>query len=263
MELKNIILLIGFVIFLIEYVLKRHKFLFLIIVSFILLFFVYFLIRNLTRKGSINIYEFGRISKILMVQIMVLYIYILTYYKIDNKFHNRNIYYLMICNILIISIFEFDDINDINYFDKDKRVLKYISGILIIILAFLSPSPSQYGIHDNIYGFKNNLIWIIVGTILLNNYYLGNRKWDDKMKYVTPVLLAIIVPLFAQLITNNSWLIYRAVCLSIILTLLEYDTHFFYNAYEDKLKEFYLTNEYRFIGVSIISVLFLLYTRLK
>ena len=83
------------------------------------------------------------------------------------------------------------------------------------------------------------------------------------MKYVTPVLLAIIVPLFAQLITNNSWLIYRAVCLSIILTLLEYDTHFFYNAYEDKLKEFYLTNEYRFIGVSIISVLFLLYTRLK
>ena len=52
MELKNIILLIGFVIFLIEYVLKRHKFLFLIIVSFILLFFVYFLIRNLTRKGA-------------------------------------------------------------------------------------------------------------------------------------------------------------------------------------------------------------------
>jgi hypothetical protein len=170
----------------------------------------------------------------------------------------------MICNILIISIFEFDDINDINYFDKDKRVLKYISGILIIILAFLSPSPSQYGIHDNIYGFKNNLIWIIVGTILLNNYYLGNRKWDDKIKYVTPVLLAIIVPLFAQLIiTNNSWLIYRAVCLSIIFTLLEYDRHFFYNAYEDKLKEFYLTNEYRFIGVSIISVLLLLYTRLK
>lgn len=92
MELKNIILLIGFVIFLIEYVLKQHKFLFLIIVSFILLFFVYFLIRNLIRKGSININEFARISKVIMVQIIVLYIYILTYYKIDNKFHNRNIY---------------------------------------------------------------------------------------------------------------------------------------------------------------------------
>ena len=261
MELKNIILLTAFIIFLIEYVLKRHKFFFFIITSFILLFFVYFFIRNIIRKGSINIYEFGRILKVLAVQITVLYIYILMYYKIDNKFHNRNIYYLIIINILIISFFEFNDIYDINYFNKDKRVLKCISGVLLIIIALLT--PTQFGIHDNMYGFKNNLIWIIVSTILLNNFYLGNRKWDNKIKYVIPVLIAIFIPLFAQLITNNSWLIYRAVFLSIFFTLLEYDTHFFYNTYEDKLKEFYLKNEYYFIGVSIISVLFLLYTRFK
>ena len=65
MELKNIILLTAFIIFLIEYVLKRHKFFFFIITSFILLFFVYFFIINIIRKGSINIYEFGRILKVL------------------------------------------------------------------------------------------------------------------------------------------------------------------------------------------------------
>lgn len=262
MELKNIILLIVFVIFLIEYVLKHHKFLFLIITCSILLFFIYFLIRNLTLKGRVTINDFARILKILMVQFTVVYIYILTYYKIDNDFHNRNIYYLIIFNILIISVFEFDDINDFNtiFEYNDKHITKIISGILIIILAVLT--PKQFGIHDNIYGFKDNLIWVIVAAILLNNYYLGNRKWDDKIKYVIPVLIAIIIPLFAQLITNNSWLIYRAVCLSIVFTLLEYDTHFFYNTYEEKLKEFYLTNEYSFIGVSILSVLLLLYTRL-
>lgn len=263
MGLKNIILLISFVIFLIEYVLKTHKFLFLIITCSIILFFIYFLIRNLTSKGNLDVNDFARILKILTVQIMALYVYILTYYKIDKPFHNRNIYYLLILNLLIIGVFEINDVFDFDTNDNNTNnpISKTISGILLIILALLT--PKQLGIHDNIYGFKGNMIWVVVGAILLTNFYLGNRQWDNKIKYVTPVLVAMIIPLLAHLITNNRWVLYRAVCLSIILTLLEYDTHFFYDTYEDKLKKFYLTNEYSFIGLSIVSVLLLLGTRLK
>ena len=185
------------------------------------------------------------------------------YYKIDKPFHNRNIYYLVILGILLIGVYEINDVFDFDTNDTNNTISKIISGILLIILALLTPNPNQFGIHDNIYGVKGNMIWIVVGAILLTNFYLGNRKWDDKIKYVIPVLVALIMPILAHLITNNRWVLYRVVCLSIIFTLLEYDTHFFYDTYEEKLKKFYLTNEYSFIGLSIVSVLLLLGTRLK
>lgn len=263
MVLKNIVLFIFSVIVLIEYVLKYHKLLFTILACSIVLFFTFFLIRNITLKGNLDINDIARILKIVTVQVMSLYIYFLTYYKIDgNEFHNRNIYYLLILNLLIIGVFEFNDIYDFDI-GYHNPITKIISGISVIVLALLTPKPENFGIHDNVYGFKGNMIWIVVGAILLINFYLGNRKWDDKIKYVTPVLIALIIPLFAHLITNNSWLIYRALCLSLVLTLLEYDTHFFYNSYEDKLKKIYFANEYNFIGISIVSVIILLCARLK
>jgi hypothetical protein len=254
MELKNIVLFIGSIIFLLEFILPQNKNLFLYIVIGFVVINLVLLLRNVQKNPPNDIGEIGRVIKVLAVQVGVAYVYFLNHTKINNEVHNRNIYYLLILNIVLVGICEFIDYKDFNSkADIDKKFfLRIINGIMLFLVAYLVPAPSMFGIYDGLYGFKDNLLWIIIFVVFLLNYYLGNRKYDDELKYVILVLVALIVPLFAHLIQDNRFLLYRCVFISIGFALLEYDPRFFYNSYEEKIKDFYLKNEYSFIVASAL-----------
>lgn len=265
MELKNIVLFIGSIIFLLEVILPQNKNLFLYIVIGFVVINLVLLVRNVQKNPPNDIGEIGRVIKVLAVQVGVAYVYFLNHTKINNEVHNRNIYYFLILNIVLIGICELIDYKDFNSkADIDKRFfLRIINGIMLFLVAYLVPAPSMFGIYDGLYGFKDNLLWIILFVVFLFNYYLGNRKYDDELKYVILVLVALFVPFFAHLIQDNRFILYRCVFLSIGFALLEYDPRFFYNSYEEKIKDFYLKNEYSFIGASALIGLAVLFQKFK
>ena len=226
---------------------------------------IFSLVRNLQKNTHIDIGEIGRIIKVLAVQIGVAYVYFLNHHKINNDFHNRNIYYLLILNIVLVGMFEIVDYKDFNSkLDIDKKFfLRLINGFMLFLVAYLVPSPSKFGIHDGLYGFKDNLLWVLIFVIFLFNFYIGNRKYDDELKYVIPFLIALFVPFFAHLIKDNRFILYRVVFISIGFALVEYDPRFFYNSYEETIKDFYLKNEYSFIGASALIGLAVLFQKFK
>ena len=172
---------------------------------------------------------------------------------------------MVILNIVLVGICELIDYKDFNSkADIDKKFfLRIINGIMLFLVAYLLPAPSKFGIYDGLYSFKENLLWVIIFVVFLLNYYLGNRKYDDELKYVILVLVALIIPFLAHLIQDNRFLLYRCVFISIGFALLEYDPRFFYNSYEEKIKDFYLKNEYFFIGASALIGLVVLFQKLK
>ena len=265
MELKNIVLFIGSIIFLLEVILPQNKNLFLYIVIGFAVINLVLLVRNVQKNIPNDIGEIGRIIKVLAVQVFVVYVYFLNHTKINNEVHNRNIYYLVILNIVLVGICELIDYKDFNSkADIDKKFfLRIINGIMLFLVAYLLPAPSKFGIYDGLYSFKDNLLWVIIFVVFLLNYYLGNRKYDDELKYVILVLVALIIPFLAHLIQDNRFLLYRCVFISIGFALLEYDPRFFYNSYEEKIKDFYLKNEYFFIGASALIGLAVLFQKLK
>jgi len=254
MEIINLLLLSGSIIFLIEYVLTHNKYLFLFIGIGIIIIHICIIMRNIIQKSKIGIEYGARILKIVAVQAAVGYIYMLNHNKINDKSSNRIVYYLLILNILLIGSFEFYEYAISSH--DNRFSFKLINGILILILAFFAPAPSSFGIHDNLYGIKDNILWIFAYIFLMGNFFFG---YGDEKKNVTDILICSFIPFFAHLIRGNSFLLYRCVFLSIFLTALEYDPKIFYNSYEDKIKDFYLKNEYYFIGASIITTVGLFY----
>jgi hypothetical protein len=265
MELTNIIFFIGSIIFLIEGVLPENKNLFLYIVIGFVVIHIFLLVRNLQKNTHTDIGEIGRIIKVLAVQIGAAYVYFLNHHKINNDFHNRNIYYLLILNIVLVGIYENIDYKDFNSkIDIDKKFfLRLINGFMLFLVAYLVPPPSKFGINDGLYGFKDSLLWVLIYVVFIFNHNVGNRKYDDEIKYVILALIALFVPFFAHIIRDNRFILYRCVFLSIGFALLEYDPRFFYNSYEEIIKDFYLKNEYSFIGASVLIGIAVLFQKFK
>lgn len=253
MKINNITLFFLIFIVIIE-LLKHNKNLLFILLNINIFIWFIFLIRSIylkdKKKAMNDIHFYYSHLKMFVVQITVLLFIYIHRYNIKSIGLNKLIYYIIIVNIILIGISEIYCSYPLNHHsDKIKRV---INGILIIILALKTPSYKSYGIFNNIYGFRGHLIWSITFFILLNNFYIGNTFFDVSNKLLLPVLFANLIPVITQFYGAN-WLLYRAIMLSVILTIFYINKDLLNNTMiTTKIEKYYKKYEDHFIILGIV-----------
>jgi hypothetical protein len=263
MKLEHILLFIFSVIFIENFKSNKNIFyIFLNIISLLIFYLVTkFIIKvwKLESNNSDKIIHIGCIIKYYLVIIAILLYNYINRYNINNNY-NKLLYYIIILNIIFISLSEISIVY-LKELSNNKKIKKIITGILLFIVAITTPHYSTYGFYNNIYGFKNNYAWCISYT-LINYSFIEDYKICYKIEWLLPSLISSIVPVIAHFWSNNNMMLYRITLLAITFLFNFYDNDFFYNEkLENNIITFYKQNDIYFLIFSIIIILVILKSR--